>query len=360
MSIKILILNPGSTSSKIAVYEDTAQKWESSIIHDESELGRYSSVYEQFEMRKSCVLQELEARGESTADINVIMSRGGLLPPVRSGAYEVNQEMVDALRWHARIEHPSNLGAGIALSLAHDWGIKAYIYDPVTVDEMTDIARITGLPGIERMSVGHILNMRAQAIRYAESVGKSYAELNIIVAHLGGGITLSLHERGRISDMISDEEGPFSPERAGGLPNLQLIDLIIDNGCTKKDAMRLLRRNSGLKAHCGTTDAREIEKRISEGDKKAELVYSAMAYETAKNIAKLAVPVCGKVDAIILTGGIARSEMLTDQIKKYISFIAPVTIFEGEHEMEALARGAYRVYTGQEEAKIFTGRVKDE
>ena len=360
MSINILVLNPGSTSSKIAVYENTTQKWESGITHDDNELSKYSSVYEQFDMRKNRVLSELEARNENTSEINIIMSRGGLLPPVRSGAYEVNPEMVDALRYHAKIEHPSNLGAGIALSLAHDWGIKAYIYDPVTVDEMTDIARITGLPGIERRSVGHILNMRAQAIRYAESVGKSYAELNIIVAHLGGGITLSLHEQGRISDMISDDEGPFSPERAGGLPNFQLIDLITDNSCTKKDAMRLLQRSSGLKAHCGTTDAREIERRILDGDKKTELVYSAMAYETAKNIAKLAVPVCGRVDSVILTGGIARSEILTDQIKKYISFIAPVTIFEGEHEMEALAQGAYRVYTGQEQARTFISPFKDE
>ena len=358
MSVKILVLNPGSTSSKIAVYENMDRKWEANIAHSDAELSKYSNVYEQFEMRKECVLNELKIRGEDESEIDVIMSRGGLLPPVSSGAYEVSREMVDALRFHASIEHPANLGAGIALSLAQDWGVKAYIYDPVTVDELSDTARVTGLPGVERKSVGHILNMRAQAIRYAESAGRSYEELNIIVAHLGGGITLSLHEQGRITDMVSSDEGPFSPERAGGLPNFQLIDLIFDNNYQKDDIKRTLQSGSGLKAHCGTTDLREVEKRIKEGDKEAELVYNAMVYQIAKSIAMLAVPVCGKVDAIILTGGIANSKTLTERVESHISFIAPVTVFAGEHEMEALAKGAYRVYTGRERAKIFVSPYK--
>ena len=278
---------------------------------------------------------------------------GGLLPPVQSGAYKVNEDMVYQLRYHPQNEHASNLGAIIAHSISQDLGIESYVYDPVTVDELEPIARITGLPEMERKGMGHNLNMRASAIKYAQEIDRPYDELSLIVAHLGGGITLSLHKDGRMIDMISDDEGPFSPERAGDLPGFQVIKMATSPEYDYKKMMTKVRRQGGLNAYFNTTDAREVENMIEKGDKKAALVYEALAHNVAKNIGKLAVVVSGKLDGIILTGGMAYSSILTDWIKERVNFIAPVKILAGENEMEALALGALRVIRGRESARTF-------
>ncbi|MBR2778785.1 MAG: butyrate kinase [Firmicutes bacterium] len=350
---KILIINPGSTSTKIAVNEDEKQLFVQSIEHSAEEIAKYSEIFDQYEFRRDLILAEIEKHGVKASDLTCVMSRGGLLPPVSAGAIRVNQDVVDQLHYHPQNEHASNLGAAIALSIAEANNIPAYIYDPVTVDEMTELAKVTGMPEMRRKSLGHNLNMRAMAHKYAENAGKKYDEVTVIVAHMGGGITLTLHDKGRIIDMVSDEEGPFSPERAGGLPAFQLVDMAFSGEYDKKSLMKKIKNNSGLVAHLGTKDAREIEKMIDNGDEHAKLIYEAMAYSISKHIAALSVVVNGKVDAIVLTGGIAYSKPFTDWIKERVSFIAPVEVLAGEKEMEALAAGALRVQRGEEEAKTF-------
>lgn len=350
---KILVLNPGSTSTKIAVYEDEKQLFVESIEHSTEEIKKYDEIFDQYEFRKDLVLEELSKHGVRPEELSCVMSRGGLLPPVPAGAFEVNQDMVDQLHYHPQNEHASNLGAAIAKSIADPLGIKAYIYDPVTVDEMEDIAKITGMPEMRRKALGHNLNMRAMALKYADENGLKYEDLTLIVAHLGGGITLTLHDHGRIRDMVSDEEGPFSPERSGGLPVFQVVDMAFSGEYDKSSLMKKIKNNSGLVAHLGTKDAREIEKMIASGDEHAKLIFEALAYSVSKHIAALSVVVNGRVDGIILTGGVAHSKMMTDWISDRVSFIAPVILMPGENEMNALAAGALRVLRGQEKAMTF-------
>jgi butyrate kinase len=350
---KILVINPGSTSTKIAVYEDEKQLFVNSIEHSPEEIEKYDAIYDQYEFRKDLVLAEIEKNGVMPSDLTCVVARGGLLPPVPAGAFKVNQDMCDQLRLHPVNEHASNLGAAIAFSIAEANNIPSYIYDPVTVDELAPIARFTGVPEMQRKALGHNLNMRAMAIRYAASQNKKYEDVTSIVAHMGGGITVSLHHNGKIIYTVNDEEGPFSPERAGGLPAPQVVDMAFSGEYDKKSLKKKFKNNSGLQAYIGTKDAREIEKKIENGDKNAELVYQAMAYQISKAIGELATVVNGKVDAIILTGGIAYSKIFTDWITERTSFIAPVVILAGENEMDALASGALRVQRGEEEARTF-------
>ena len=276
-----------------------------------------------------------------------------MLPRVKSGAYVVNETMLDTLKNKPAMEHASNLGAPIAYAIAQAAGVKAYIYDSVRTDELHDIARISGIPEIERTSTSHVLNTRAMAIKAAKKYGKKYQDMNIVVAHLGGGISLNVHEKGRIVDIISDDEGPFSPERAGRLPCTALIELCYSGKYDKKTMLKRIRGNGGLKAYLGTVDAREVEKMIESGDEKAKLIYEAMAYQIAKGIGELATVVEGKVDLIILTGGIAYSKLITSWVKKRVEYIAPVEIMPGENEMESLAYGILRVLRGEEKAREY-------
>lgn len=349
---RILVINPGSTSTKIAVYEDEKPLFVENRAHDPGELA--PSVMDQFELRRSLLVEVLAEKGVSLTSLSACVGRGGLLPPVRAGAYRVNGLMLDVLRHRPVMQHASNLGAVLADAVAGPLGIPAFIYDPVTVDEMDPIARITGFSCMARKSVGHMLNMRACALRYAGKIGRRYAELSLIVAHMGGGITLSLHMGGRVVDMISDDEGPFAPERAGGLPCFQLAEMAAREGVTFDEMMRRMQRRGGLMDWFGTSDAREIERRIREGDDKAALVYEAMAHNLAKNIGKLAVAARGRLDAVLLTGGVAYSAMLTGWVAARTAFLAPVHVLPGENEMESLALGALRVLRGEEEAHVFT------
>lgn len=354
--MNILVINPGSTSTKIAWYCDTEKKWGESIAHDPAVIKTYEKIYDQLQMRTDLVLKTIADKGEDISTLNAVMSRGGLVGRVQAGAYEVNDAMVEVLRDRPVNHHASNLGAAIALNIARKVGIKAYIYDPVTVDEMIDLVRITGLKEVERFGQGHNLNMRAAALRLCKDEGWDYGKVNIIVAHLGGGISESLHSNGRIIDMISDDEGAFSPERAGGLPIFRMMAALKDKHLDYDSLLKLLQRNGGLMSWFGTSDTRVVEKMaLEEGNKQAKLVYDAMALSVARSIAKLAVVVDGSVDRIVLTGGIAYSEYFTGEIIRRVKFIAPVTVYPGENEMQALAEGAYRVLTGQETAHTFEG-----
>ena len=353
---KILVLNPGSTSTKLAVYEGETSLFVESIVHSAEELAPFDRVAEQYQFRKELVLACLEKHGIALESLSAVVSRGGLLPPIKAGAYEVNEDMVWQLENKPANEHASNVGAMIAHSISKQLSIPAYIYDGVTVDEMDELNRITGLPCFRRKGMGHNLNTRAAALRYAKEQGKSYNDITVIVAHLGGGISVNLHTEGHIADFISDDEGPFSPERAGGLPMFGVIKMCYEEGNTYKSMMRTVKSKGGLMAYFGTTDSRDVEKMMAEGNEQAKLVYDAMALNVAKNIGKVAPVVDGKVDAIILTGGIAYSKYFTETVAKRVSFIAPVVVYPGENEMESLAKGCLRVLRGEEEARVF---VKD-
>lgn len=354
MPHKILAINPGSTSTKIALYEDEREVFTRSLDHPAEIIDLYKDVQSQFEMRKDVVIGALEAEGFSVSDLAAVVGRGGMVPKVQSGAYEVNPLMVDRLKNRPVIEHASNLGALIAYEIAQTAGVKAYIYDSVRVDEMQDLARISGMAVLPRTSTSHALNSRAMAMKAAADQNKKYADMNFVVAHLGGGISVTVHEKGKMIDLLSDDEGPFSPERAGRVPCNALIDLCFSGDYDKATLKKMLRGNGGLKSYLGMVDVREVEKRIDAGDEQAALVLEAMAYQVAKGIGDLATVVSGQVDAIVLTGGIAYSKRITEWISKRVAFIAPVVILPGENEMASLSQGTLRVLRGEEEAKTYT------
>ncbi|MDD4600209.1 Butyrate kinase 2 [bioreactor metagenome] len=355
MDYRILAINPGSTSTKIAVYHNMTEELSQNLSHSAEELARFSTITDQIEYRMDKIKAFLVSQGVATQEISAVVGRGGLLKPMISGTYAVNQAMLDDIKYSRYGEHASNLGAILANIIAQEVGCPAFIVDPVVVDELDEVVRITGLPEINRRSIFHALNQKAVGKRFAKSQGRPYEELNLIIAHLGGGISVGCHKQGRVVDVNNalNGHGPFSPERAGTVQAEQFSRLISENKFTQADIAKKLAGKGGLVAHLGTNDAREVEKRIKAGDKTAESVYQAMIYQVARSIAASAVPVCGKVDFIILTGGIAYSEYLTKKLQEYISFIAPVIIIPGEDELQALAEGAYRVLSGEEQAKQY-------
>lgn len=350
---RLLILNPGSTSTKIAVYEDESPVFTKSIDHSAEELKKYTTVVDQFEFREELILRTLAEENVPLESVTAIVSRGGLLPPVEAGAYTINEDMIWQLRNKPHHEHASNLGAIIAYSLIQKHPMPAFVYDGVTVDEMLPLLRITGLPWMPRQAIGHNLNMRAAGMRYAKERGKKFCDCSLIVVHLGGGISVCVQRGGRIIDIVNDGEGPFSPERTGALPMHEVIETAFSGKYTEKSMMKLIKSQGGLVAHLGTVDVREVTKMINDGDEQAKLILEAMALNVAKNIGKEAPVVMGDVEAIILTGGIAHSQNFTDLIEKYVSYIAPVIVYPGENEMESLALGGLRVLRGEESAKTF-------
>ncbi|NLK44027.1 MAG: butyrate kinase [Tissierellia bacterium] len=348
---KILAINPGSTSTKVAVYEDENLVFKYSIDHSTEELAKYPTINDQYEMRYEKILNILEENNIRVEELNIIVGRGGPVAPLKSGAYLVDEVLVDKLRNDPLVHHASNLGGIIAYEMGKNLGIDALIYDAVSTDELEDIARLSGLKEIPRRSLIHTLNMRASAIKVAKSMGKNYRDLNLIVAHLGGGLSISIHEKGRMVDIVSDDEGAFSPERAGLIPSGALVDFCYKND--KATVAKLLTGKGGLVSYLGTNDAREVEKMIENKDEYAKLVYEAMAYQVAKSIGELATVVEGKVDGIILTGGMAYSKMLTGWIEKRVKFISQVIVVPGENELESLAMGGLRVLRGEEKVHRF-------
>ncbi|GAK61029.1 probable butyrate kinase 1 [Candidatus Vecturithrix granuli] len=346
----ILAINPGSTSTKIALYENEQEKFRESLEHSNAELARYPTIIAQHTMRKETVLAFLHKHAVDEHRLSAVVGRGGLLPPLRSGAYCVNEAMVDRLCTNPVAEHAANLGAVIAYDLAAPLGIPAYIYDSVSVDELQPIARYSGSPELPRRSLIHALNMRAAAIKTAQKLNKPYREMTLIVAHLGGGISMSVHQGGKMIDIVSDDEGPFSPERTGRVPCIALAELCYSGKFTQREMIKHLRGKGGLIAYLNTNKAVDVQKMIAQGNEEARLIFEAMAYQIAKGIGELATVVKGRVDRIVLTGGVACSEMITTWVKERVEFIAPVEILPGENELESLALGALRVLQGEEQA----------
>lgn len=352
---RILAINPGSTSTKVAVYEDKNLLKELVLRHSAEELKDFARVTDQFEFRKQIILDAVKEAGIDIATLDAIIGRGGVLMPMESGVFEVNDAMKRDLIACPRGEHASNLGGLIAADIAEKLGIPAFIADPVVVDELDDVARISGLPQLERVSIFHALNQKAIARLYAERIGKRYEELNLIVAHLGGGISVGAHRQGRVVDVNNclDGEAPLSPERAGTLPAGQLARMCFSGQYTEAEVLKMITGKGGIVAHLGTNDCREAEKMAAEGDKHAQLIIDALAYNTAKHIGAAAAVLKGEVDAIIITGGIANDKHVTAYITERVSFIAAVEVMPGENELEALALNALRVLEGKTETKIY-------
>jgi len=350
---KLLILNPGSTSTKIACYEDEKQLFVESISHSADTIAQYDTIIDQYAFRKEMILNVLKDKGIQLEELTGIVARGGSLPPIKAGAYFVNDDMVWQLKNNPAMEHASNLGAVIAASIANPLDIPAFIYDGVTVDEMWPILKITGFKEVTRKGIGHNLNTRAAAIRYAREHDKAYKDCKLIVVHLGGGISVTLQYEGKVVDIINDEDGPFAPERAGGLPIQSFTSYFGASGMSTKEMLKELKSRGGLVNHLGVNDSREVEKMIQNGDGHARLIYDAMALNVARCVGEEAATVAGDIEGIVLTGGIAYSEYFTSEVKKNIEWIAPVTIYPGENEMESLALGGLRVLRGEEEAHTF-------
>ena len=348
-----LIINPGSTSTKLALYRGEEKIVQEDVTHDANELAKYKDIVDQVPLRRAFIQDFLKRHNVDEKELSCVMGRGGLLPGLKAGGYLMNEDLKIALGGDLSSPHASNIGGILAYEIAKPLGIPAYIYDAVTSAELPHLARITGMPQVYRNSFCHALNSRAQAIRYAGQIGKDYKDLRLVVAHLGGGISLSAHADGRIVETIGDDEGPFSPERAGGIPALELIKMCFSGKYTQADMKKMMRGKGGMMAYLGTSDARVIEKMIADGDQKAKEIYEAQAYQVAKGVGLLSAAMKGQLDAIILTGGMAYSKMLTQWITEYISYIAPVVVLPGENEMEALAFGGIRLLDGKEQANVY-------
>lgn len=349
----ILCLNFGSTSSKLALYDGEKEIASRGINYTERKLSFCRAINDQLSFREEDVRKFLNDENVKPGDLAAIMARAGVTPPVEFGAYEINKCMIDRLLNKPLVDHVMNLTPVVAHRLAEEFGCRAMTYDSCTTDQMEPVYKISGIPEIERSHMCHTENIRAVAFKAAKEIGKLYEESNLLVAHLGGGISAAAHTRGRMIDSMDSNSGAFSPERAGILPSRPLAKLIYSNKYTEDELYKRLEGNGGMLAYLGTSDGRDVEKRIAEGDTQAELIYHAMAVQISKEIGALSTDLNGKVDAIVLTGGLANSKLLVDWIRERIEFIAPVIVFPGEYEMEALAFGGLRVLNHSEEAKIY-------
>jgi butyrate kinase len=353
---RILAINPGSTSTKFGVFVGSKAALVRNLRHSEVELAPFRGrpVLDQAEFRLEAMERELVAAGEDPCGFHAVAGRGGLLRPVHSGTYRVNQAMLDDLKAARRGEHASNLGALLARAMADRVGVEAFIVDPVSVEEWPERARLSGLALIERQCLSHALNTKAVAKRYAREVGRSYEQLRLIVAHLGSGISISAHEGGRMIDVADGvNEGPFSAERPGKLPAIELMRLCFSGRYTHQQMEALLWRGSGFYSYLGTKDLAEVEQRIDNGDARASLVFDAMAYQIAKEIGAMATALQGRVDALLITGGMAHSARVVAAVRASVEWIAPVVVYAGEDELQALAEGVLRVLRGEELAREY-------
>ena len=361
MPMKILVINPGSTSTKMAVYDHENPVFVRNIAHTAKELARFDAITEQQHFRRQLVLDELQ-RCNIPLDFDAVIGRGGLVKPIKGGVYEINKRMLeDTIHGCVMHNHACNLGCLIAYEIANminsqqSKNCRAFIADPGVVDELSPFARISGSPLMPRICIWHALNHRAIARRYAHSIDKQYEDLNLIICHLGGGISIAAHEHGRAIDANNalDGEGPFSPERAGSLPAADLIRLCFSGKYDEKQLLKHIAGQAGLTAHLGTNNMLEILERINQGNLHAKLLVDAMLYHTAKAIAAESAVLCGRIDAILLTGGMAYSDYIISELRRRIEFLAPVHIFPGENEMEALALNALYVLQGKREAHVY-------
>jgi butyrate kinase len=349
------MINPGSTSTKIGVYEDEKEILVETLRHSSEEISSFESIFEQFSFRKEVILNVLKEKNFDINTLDAIVGRGGLLKSIEGGTYAVNEAMLSDLKIGVQGQHASNLGGIIANEIGKSLDIPAFIVDPVVVDEMIDVARISGMPEIERKSIFHALNQKAVAKRYAVEIGKKYEEINLIVAHMGGGVSVGAHMNGRVVDVNNalDGEGPFSPERSGGLPVGDLAKMCFSGEYTLEDIKKKINGKGGFVAYLNTNDAKEVGEKVEAGDERCKLIFEAMGYQVAKEIGKCAAVLSGKVDAIILTGGIAYGKLMVKYIKERVEFICPVVVYPGEDELLALAEGGLRVLRGEEKAKEY-------
>jgi len=354
MAFKILVINPGSTSTKVALFENTSIQYEEKINHSNEQLEKFSALWDQFDFRKGSIISFLEKHHVSLYQLSAVVGRGGLLKAIPGGTYLVTETMVADARKGIQGEHASNLGCALAWSIAQEAGIAAYTVDPVAVDELEPLARYSGHPLIQRRALAHTLNIHAVGRMAAEKLAADYLQTNFIIAHLGGGISVCPLKQGRIIDVNdASSSGPFSPERTGDLPLLPFIKLCFSGKYDEQEMQKLVMGQGGLIAYLKTNNAEEIEQRIRQGDTEAREIYEAMAYQIAREIGAMATVIRGDVRAIVISGGLAKSKMLTDWIKERVEFIAEVMVLAGEFEMEALSNGVLRVLQGKEVAKIY-------
>ena len=352
MSVKSLIINPGSTSTKIGVFEDENLLFEETLRHSTEEISQYASIVDQKDFRKKIITDLLEEKNFDIKTLNVVVGRGGMLKPIPGGTYAVTDELLADLKVGVQGQHASNLGGILAREIGDSIGVPSYIVDPVVVDELMPIARYSGVPELPRTSVFHALNQKAVAKRYAKEQGKPYDSLNLVVVHMGGGVSVGAHENGRVIDVFNalDGDGAFSPERAGAVPSGALIKMCFSGQYTEKEIYKKLVGNGGFNAYVGTNDMRDVEKMVNDGDKKADEAREAFIMQVAKDIGSMACVLKGKVDQIIVTGGIAYDKHVVAGLKERAGFIAPFTVYPGEDELLALTQGALRVMNGEEKA----------
>lgn len=351
----ILVINPGSTSTKVSLFEGEKEYFTENIKHRVEELARFNKASDQDLYRMEFIIRSLKEKDIDATRIKAVVGRGGLLKPIEGGTYRVNQQMVADLRRGAQGDHPSNCGGLIAYTISKNIGCEAFIVDPVVVDELQNLARQSGMPLIKRRSIFHALNQKAVARETAKQLGKKYREVDLIVAHLGGGITVGAHRQGRVIDVNNglDGDGPYSPERSGGVPVGDLVKVCFSGEYTYAEMKKLIKGHGGVVGYLGTNDMRHVEEEVKAGNEEYRLVFEGIAYQVAKEIGACATVLHGKVDGICVTGGLAHSKIMVDWIRKRVEWIAPVIVFPGEEEMRALALGALRVLRGEEEAKEY-------
>lgn len=352
MSIKSLIINPGSTSTKIGVFEDETLLFEETLRHSTEEISRYASIVDQKDFRKNIIVNLLNEKNFDINSLNMVVGRGGMLKPIPGGTYAVTDDLLEDLKIGKQGQHASNLGGILAREIGDSIGVPSFIVDPVVVDEMMPIARYSGVPELPRTSVFHALNQKAVAKRYANEIGKPYTDLNLIVVHMGGGVSVGAHKNGRVVDIFNalDGDGAFSPERAGSVPSGALIKMCFSGKYTEKEVYKKIVGNGGFNAYMGTNDMRDVEKAVLAGDKHAEELRDAFVLQVAKDMGSMACVLDGKVDQIIVTGGIAYDKGVVAGLKERAEWIAPFTVYPGEDELLALVQGGLRVVNGVEEA----------
>jgi len=351
MSIISLIINPGSTSTKIGVFEDETLLFEETLRHTTEEITSFPNIVAQKDFRKNIILSILKDKNFDLSTLNVVVGRGGMLKPIPGGTYKVTDELLADLIVGVQGQHASNLGGIIAREIADSLSLPSYIIDPVVVDEMEPVARYSGIPEISRVSIFHALNQKAVAKRYAKEIGRTYESLNLIVVHLGGGVSVGPHHNGKIIDIFNslDGDGAFSPERAGSLPCGSLVKMCFSGDYTEREVYSKLVGKGGFNAYLGTNDMRDVEKMMADGDEKAKSVRDAFVYQICKDIGAMSTVLKGRIDQIIITGGIAYSKNVVESIRERVEWIAPITVYPGEDELLALAQGAIRVLNHEEE-----------
>lgn len=355
MAVKSLIINPGSTSTKIGVFEDETLLFEETLRHSTEEIAQYASIVDQKDFRKEIITNLLKEKDFDINSLNMVVGRGGMLKPIPGGTYAVTDDLLEDLKIGKQGQHASNLGGILAREIGDSIGVPSFIVDPVVVDELCDIARYSGVPELPRTSVFHALNQKAVAKRYAKETGKAYDSLNLIVVHMGGGVSVGAHENGRIIDVFNalDGDGAFSPERAGGAPVGALIKMCFSGQYTEKEIYKKFVGNGGFNAYLGTNDMRDVEKMVNDGDAKAKEIRDAFIFQVSKDMGSMAAVLKGKVDQIVVTGGIAYDKSVVAGLKERCEWIAPFTVYPGEDELLALVQGGLRVVNGEEEAKVY-------